>query len=482
MDKKYIIGVDGGSQSSKVVIYDLSGNVVCEGKEPLKPMHLAEPCVVEHPDDDLWDSIVIASQKAIASFKGNKADIVGLGLCTIRFCRCLLKKDGTLAQPVLSWMDKRVSRPYEHLNPDVAYVTTTTGYITHRFTGQFNDTAANYQGMWPIDTDTWQWSVNQEYFDSFNIPRSMLFNLQMPGTILGYVSQRASEATGIPAGIPVVATGNDKAVEALGAGLLSEKTALISLGTYICSMVQGQENPKGTQKFWTNFANIPSQYLYESYGIRRGMWTVSWFKDLLGDDLINKASEVGLSPEDFLNQEASAVPPGSCGLMTVLEWLAPPDQPYKKGLMIGFDARHQRAHMYRSILEGIALTMKNRLDDMCDELNIQLQDVIVSGGGSNSDLMMQIFADVCGLPARRNFINGSASLGSAISVAVGLNIYKDYRQAVKAMVRGLDVFEPIDQNVSLYQKMNQDVYRDITQTTDEVLKKSYPLFNQTTNN
>ncbi|WP_461207465.1 FGGY-family carbohydrate kinase [Clostridium sp. DL1XJH146] len=476
MTKKYIIGVDGGSQSSKVVIFDLEGNIVCEGKQALKPMHLAEPTVVEHPDDDLWDSIIVASKRAMENFKGNVEDIAGLGLCTIRFCRCLLKADGTLAQPAMSWMDARVSRPHEQTNPEVAYVTTTSGYITHRFTGNFNDTAANYQGVWPMDTDTWQWIEDEEKFNCYNIPREMLFNLQMPGSILGTVTEKVAKATGIPAGIPVVATSNDKAVEALGAGTLSEKTALISLGTYIASMIHGHDNPKNTSNFWTNFASTPNNYLYESFGIRRGMWTVSWFKDILGEDVVDKAKEQGIAPEELLNREASDVPAGSDGLMTILDWLASPSEPYKKGLMIGFDGRHKRGHMYRSILEGIALTMKNHIDGMCEELGIKLENIVVSGGGSNSDLFMQIFSDIFGLPASRNVVNGSASLGSAICVAVATGVYKDYEEAIEKMVKIRDTFQPNLDNTDLYNRMNNEVYKNITVHTDEILKKSYPIF------
>lgn len=476
MKKKYIIGIDGGSQSSKVVIFDSEGNIICEGKQPLKPMCLPKPGVVEHPDDDLWDSIAVACRRAMDSFSGNVEDIIGLGLCTIRFCRVLLKEDGTLAQPAMSWMDARVSRPYEHENHLVKYVTTTSGYITHRFTEQFNDTAANYQGQWPIDTDTWQWHENEEVFKEGNIPKEMLFNLQMPGTILGYVTEKAAQSTGVPAGIPVVATANDKAVEALGAGLMGEKTALISLGTYIAAMIQGEENPKGTSDFWTNFASAPNQYLYESYGIRRGMWTVSWFKDLLGDDIDVKGKELGMSPEEYLNREAQKVPAGSDGLMTVLDWLAPSDKPYKKGLMVGFDGRHTRAHMYRSILEAIALTMKNNTDKMCDELSIELENIIISGGGSNSDLFMQIFADVFGVKALRNVVNGSASVGAAICVAVAVGVYENFETAMKKMIKVRDVFEPNEQNMFLYKHMNEDVYKNITNYTDEIFKKSYPIF------
>ncbi|MGP4074948.1 FGGY-family carbohydrate kinase [Halobacillus sp. K22] len=479
MNNKYLIGVDGGSQSTKVVIFDLQGTIVSEGKKELKPMDLPKPGVVEHPEDDLWDSLIDASQEAMSNFSGNKEDIIGLGLCTIRFVRCLLKKDGTLASPALSWMDERVSKPYEHVNSEVAYVTTSSGYITHRLTGQLRDSAGNYQGMWPIDTDTWDWSESEEVFEQYNIPRDMLFDLQYPGTVLGHITKEASEATGIPLGLPVVATANDKAVEALGAGMISEDAALVSLGTYIAGMVHGHENPEAPEHYFANFAAVPNEYLYECSGIRRGMWTVSWFKDLLGEELTKKADEFGLSPEEYLNKEAAEnVPAGSDGLMTVLDWLSPPDEPFKKGIMIGFDGRHTRAHMYHSILEGIALTMKTNVDAMSEELNKTLRSLYITGGGSNGDLMMQIFANVFGIPAKRTKVNGSASLGSAINTAVALEVYPTYEEAIEQMVQVEDTFLPEENKHQFYTRMNHEVYQQIASHADELLKKSYQLFHE----
>ena len=477
MNEKYLIGVDLGSQSAKVAIFDLDGNVVSEGKERLRPTNLPAPGKVEHPDDDLWDSVAAASREAMTQFTGHPESIAGIGLCTIRFCRALLKEDGTLAAPVMSWMDERVSQPYEHTQPDVKYVTTSSGYITHRFTGEFRDTAANYQGMWPIDTDTWDWSESDRIIDEFKIPREMLFTLQNPGTVLGRVTKSAAEVTGIPENIPVVATANDKAVEALGSGTLSENTALVSLGTYIAGMIHGKTNPKNVNHFWTNFADMPYEYLYESNGIRRGMWTVSWFKELLGKELVKKADQLGMSPEEYLDMEAQEnVPAGSDGLMTVLDWLAPPDQPFKKGMMIGFDGRHTRAHIYRSILEAIALTMKTHVEAMCKELDADLKDIVITGGGSNGDLMMQIFADVFGLPAKRNVINGAASLGASMNAAVGLELYSSYEEAIEHMVKIRDTFHPESDTHEFYDQLNKEVFQQITASTDGVLKRSYDLF------
>ena len=77
------------------------------------------------------------------------------------------------------------------------------------------------------------------------------------------------------------ATANDKAVEALGSGLADDGTVLLSLGTYIASMTIGSSSSSADGSYWANFAARPGTYLYESTGIRRGMWTVSWYRTLL---------------------------------------------------------------------------------------------------------------------------------------------------------------------------------------------------------
>ena len=339
MSKKYLMGIDEGSQSAKITIFDIEGNIVCEGKAPLRPYNLPKPGYVEHPDDDWWNAICKASRNCMEKFEGDPKDIVGIGLCTIRCCRAYLKEDGTLAQPALSWMDIRLSQPYTHENPDVKYIVASSGYITHRLTGEKKDTIANYEYGWPVDVDNWKWSDDPEAYKATGMPREMLFDLVMPGDILGYVTEEAAKATGLPVGTPVVATSNDKAVEGLGTGCMGDSTVCISLGTYTSAMMEGKENLKGTSYAWPKFSCMPNKYLYDSNGIRRGMWTVSWYRDILGEGYAKLAKEQGMSPEEALGREAEKVPVGSDGLMTVLNWLANVDARYQKGIMIGFDGR-----------------------------------------------------------------------------------------------------------------------------------------------
>lgn len=475
---QYIVAIDGGTQSTKVAIFDIFGTEVCSHTVKLREIQLSENERAEHPDDDLWDSLKLACNEMFKKFNGVKKDIIGVGLGSIRCCRALVKENGDLASPVQSWMDLRLSRPYEHEDDSVRYVTTTTGYLTYRLTGETKDTRANYVGPWPIDPMTLDWFEDQEKFDAFTTPREMLFDLVDPSTILGTITEKASEATGIPVGVPVVATANDKAVEGLGAGLVNDGTVLVSLGTYITSMMVGKDNNSNTVNYWSNPGATKGEYLYESSGIRRGMVTVTWIKELLGSDIEIEAAKRDMTPEGYLNLLASEAPVGCDGLYTVLNWLARPDKLYERGMMIGFNGTHKGPHMFRSILEGIAFTMKNYAQAMCDECGIALSNIIVSGGGSNGELFMQIFADVFGVPARRNVVNGSASMGAAICTALALGVYKDRQEAIEHMVKRRDTFMPIEKSVKLYKEINENVYKHITSYTDELLKKSHAIFEE----
>lgn len=474
MNTQYILGIDGGSQSSKVTIFDTAGRVVCEASQSLQPMHTAEHGVAEHPNDDLYDSIIAAATRVMEQFDGNPADIIGVGLCTIRCCRALTRADGTLAAPVQSWMDERLSRPYEDSGDDVAYVTTASGYLMGRLTGQLSDTVANYIGPWPMDVETWDWFSDKATFDAYNVSHDKLYNLQMPGDIGGYVTEEFAALTGIPQGLPVVHTANDKAAEALGAGLRDETTGLVSLGTYIAGMIVGKEYVAEPQTYFSNFASEPYRYIYECAGIRRGMWTVSWLRNLLGKEITDAAAAAGVSSEEHLNTLAARVPAGSDGLLCVLDWLAPPTQPFKKGMFIGFDERHGYAHMYRAIFEGIAFTMKRNMEAMEHERNTTIDTLVVSGGGSYSDLCMQIFADVFAIPVVRNEVRNAAGLGSAICVAVACGVYADFDEASARMVHREDRFEPNPDNVDLYAQLRM-VSAEITAQTDAILERTHRI-------
>lgn len=428
----YLVAVDNGSQSTKVLIVDERGEAHASARVGLRPYSSPEPRQSVHPDDDVWESIAQACRTAMSRFRGDPGEIAGVGLCTIRFCRALLGPDGSLAAPMMSWMDARVGRPHEP-DPAVARVTTSSGYITHRLTGRYTDAAGNHQGMWPIDASTWRWSAEEADYARTGMTASMLCDLVDPGGLLGTVTDQAAAVTGLPAGVPVFATSNDKAVEALGGGLGGRDEVLLSLGTYIAAMTVA-DAPGGGRAHWVNFGARPGQYLAESTGIRRGMWTVSWLRSLLhphppddGEDLYRMDRELG--------EAATAVPPGCDGVAAVLDWLAPDDAPHRRGGFVGFSGPQGRGHLHRAILEAIAFTMADHIDAMAAELGRDLRTVLVTGGGAHSPLLVGMIADVLGLPVQRAIVDDAAGMGAAVSAAVGSGVHPDWDAAVDAMVR-----------------------------------------------
>ncbi|GAA0433426.1 FGGY-family carbohydrate kinase [Lentibacillus halophilus] len=476
MSKRYVMGIDNGTQSTKVVIFDLKGNEIAYGSCPLKETVSPEPGVVLHPDDDLWDSVYNSIKRCLENFQEDPKLIEGIGLCTIRSCRILLNKDGSLAYPAINWADDRLSEPYKHEDDRVKYVTTTSGYLAFKLTGQMIDTAGNYEVNWPLDLESLDWSDDDQIIADHGLTRDMLFHLVKPGEKLGVIRNQLAQDFGLDKQTPIIATSNDKAVEVLGSGIKKDNTIMISLGTFISAMLLRDNYYENAKNFFPTLAAVPFKYVYESNGIRRGMWTVSWFKKLIGEESVSEGLDVGLSKEASLNAKAEQIPAGSEGLITILDWLPESDKPYRKGLMIGFDQRHSRYHIYRSILEAIAFNIKNNIDLMLKEMNTDINEVVAIGGGSKSDLMMQILSDLFGLPVHRRSASSSASLGAAISVYKYLNVYQSYPEAISNTVKTDYTFYPNSENNVFYNEINDTVVKRIRQYTDEVLKLTHPVF------
>lgn len=188
---------------------------------------------------------------------------------------------------------------------------------------------------------------------------------------------------------------------------------------------------------------------------------ISWFKKEFCLKEVVEADEKGISPESLLNERLYEIPPGSKGLMLQPFWGAGLKMPEAKGAIIGFGDVHTRAHIYRAIIEGINYGLREGVEMIEVKTRARVERLMVSGGGSQSDAICQITADMFGRPVYKGETYESSGLGAAIVGFVGLGVYSSYEEAVDRMVHYSQVLTPDGDNVEVYNQLYNRVYKRI---------------------
>ena len=172
------------------------------------------------------------------------------------------------------------------------------------------------------------------------------------------------------------------------------------------------------------------------------------------------AAQLGKKAEELLDEMINSVPAGSQGLMLLPYWapgLKIPG-PEAKGAIIGFGDVHTRAHLYRSLLEGLSYGLLEGADRISKRSHTSIDQIRVTGGGAVSNPAVQLTADIFGLPATRPHVTETSGLGAAIDAAVGLGLHPDFESAISTMTRTGESFEPNLANHQIYNELYQRVY------------------------
>jgi sugar (pentulose or hexulose) kinase len=336
-----------------------------------------------------------------------------------------------------------------------------SGFLIYRLVGRWVDSVGCQVGYVPFDYRRLRWAGRGDWkWRAFPVEPRQLPELVPPAGVLGEVTATAAAATGIPAGVPVLAAASDKACEVLGAGCLEPTVGCIGYGTTATVNTTHQRYLEVVPFLPSYPAAVTGAYSLE-FQIFRGYWMVSWFKREFGLRERQLARDRGVEPEALFDELVAAVPAGSMGLLLQPYWspgVRVPG-PEAKGAVVGFGDVHTRGHLYRAILEGLAYALREGAERSQRRTRVKLRELRVAGGGSRSDQAMQITADVFGLPASRPHVYEASGLGAAIDAAVGLGLHRDFETAVAAMTRVESTFEPDPQRRELYDRLYRRVYR-----------------------
>ncbi len=500
--KDLILAIDNGTQSVRALLFDGLGNLLAKCRIPIEPYFSTAPGLAEQDPQVFWNALCQACQGLCGSLgKGELKDltlerIAGVALTTQRSTVVNVDKQGNPIRPAIVWLDQRrteglppvgglwglafrlsgMSRTVAYLQAEAEanWIRThqpeiwskthkylfLSGYLTYRLTGRLADSVGCQVGYIPFDYKHLRVSSRLDWkWRAVPMDKALLPELIPPTQVLGEITPQASEATGIPAGLPLIAAASDKACEVIGAGCLEPQVGCLSYGTTATINTTHTRYIELIPLIPPYPAAVPGAYSLELQ-IYRGFWMVSWFKQEFGDHEQRLAELHGTEAEALFDELVNQVPAGSQGLVLQPYWspgLKVPG-PEARGAIIGFGDVHTRSHLYRAILEGLGYALREGAERTSKRSGVPITELRVAGGGSQSNAAMQITADIFGLPTARPHVYEASGLGAAIDAAVGLGLHPDFKAAVAAMTRLGETFEPHPDTHAVYDDLYRRVY------------------------
>ena len=265
--------------------------------------------------------------------------------------------------------------------------------------------------------------------DASGIPRDLLAEIVPSTEVLGTLTEQASSELGVPRSVKVVAGGVDNSCMSLGAGAFREGRAYNSLGSSSWIAVSSAEPLlQPTKRPYVFDHVVPGQYV-SALSIFSAGSSVAWVASQICRDLKARAQAEETNVYRLIDDEALTSPPGSHGLLfnpSLAGGTALDRSPEVRGAFLNLDLRHTRADLLRATLEGVALGLRNVLDEL--QILTQITEpMTLVGGGANSPLWRQILADIYCMPVVRTHAGQqAAALGAAAVAGVGAGVWDDF--------------------------------------------------------
>ena len=264
------------------------------------------------------------------------------------------------------------------------------------------------------------------------------------GELVGTLSGSAAAHLGLRAGTPVGQGATDASAGVIGLGVVQPGKAVLITGSSHALFGQAPAAVHGAG-FWGSYTDaiVRGQYTVEAGQVSTGS-VMKWFRDELARDAAAQAARDGVSAYETLNAEAADIPVGSDGLI-VNEYFQGNRTPYTdakaRGLVWGLTLAHTRAHLYHAIQEGICYGTAHNLRTMASA-GFRATEMVVSGGMTQSRALVQLHADVTGVPVKLTEVTDGPALGSAMCAAVAAGVYPDLPAAAGAMVHEVESLLP----------------------------------------
>jgi len=341
-----------------------------------------------------------------------------------------------------------------HEEPDAyersAVFTDVHGYLAWRLTGVRVTSWASADPLGLLDMQKRDWAP--EILETLRLERARLPSLAPPGQMIGTVSESASQATGLATGTPLVAGGGDGQAAGLGVNALGSGRAYLNLGTAVVAGIHSAEYRTG--QAWRTMGSCSAEGYYYETSLRSGTLLTDWF--------LEKCS--GGQSRDLIEHQAASLPVGSCGILAVPYWgavMTPYWDQNARGCLLGLTPAHGAAHIYRALLEGIAMEQAMVTGMIQAATGIEVKEFAAIGGGAASRLWCSIIADATGKPVKRSRTVEASSLGAAMCAAAGVGWFSTVALAAEAMHGEFALVTEPDSNRNIRYSELLAIYRDV---------------------
>jgi len=460
MSKDLVIGIDCSTTAAKAVAWDARGNSIAVSRRSYDLSHVRSGWVEQYAPD-WWTATSGALADAVKQVGAGR--IAAIGITHQRETFVCLDQRGNPIRPAMTWMDTRATAEVEEYGTDevhrttgkppnptpawykllwlqkhepeairaTAHVVDVAGYLVQKLTGEWATSWACADPLGLVDLE--RFDYDDELLEMAGLTRAKVSRLLPPGAIAGGLSGAAAAEVGLPAGIPVVIGAGDGQSAGLGCNVTRPGRAYLNIGTGTVSGVYADAYSH-SMSYRTMGGPIPGTYIFETF-IGGGTGNIAWFVDQLSGIDRDKLTP-GETPEQILEAAAAGVPEGSERLLCLPYWtgaMTPYWDGHARGAFVGLTGLHGKAHMYRAILEALALEEKLLMGGVEQATGRTLDEIVLLGGGSRSKLWCQIIANVLGRTVKLAREQESTALGAGIHAATAAGIYGDLREAADGM-------------------------------------------------
>lgn len=498
-----LMGVDFGTGGCKATIIDTTGKVLGSASKEYITYYPHSGWSEQNTED--WITAFIDTVKACLQKSGiDSKELAGLALTASTHNAVLVDKEGKVIRPCIMWTDQRSVKQTQWLRehygqqifaigmqqvsptwtlPQLLWIKEnepenyrrinkiyfTKDYIRSFLTGDWCTDHVDAQGSLLYDAKKREWSA--ELCKIIDLPVEALPPVVKSKAIAGTVQRRASELTGLPEGLPVVAGCSDTAAEDYGSGAVNPGQMIIKMATAGNVNLITKEAVPNDKSF--TYPYVIEDLWYTVLATNSCASSYRWLRD----SIFSLEKDVCNNVYELMDELASQVPIGSQGLIYhpyLLGERCPYYNAHLRASFIGLNMIHEKKHFARAVMEGVAFSL-NDCFQIVNNMNVEIKEIRLIGGGAKSTLWSQIVSDVIGLPLLRPE-NDDSSFGGALLAGVGVGIFGGEVEAVLSCVRIEKELQPNMENHKKYQQFFE-VYQDIVNKLTPTYSKLYNIVN-----